>query len=87
MCLALRSWWADVPRLELVSLSQRGRLVDSWVGRRASPFALGGPTRLTLGWSLYAVRLGFELTAGRADALALRSWWADVPRLELVALS
>ena len=82
MCLALRSWWADVPRLELVSLSQRGRRLDSWVGRRASPFALGGPTRLTLGWSLYAVRLGFELTAGRADALALRSWWADVPRLE-----
>ena len=49
-------------------------LGDSWVGRRASPFALGGPTRLTLGWSLYADHLGFVLTAGRADVLALHSW-------------
>ena len=43
------------------------------MGRRALPFALGGPTRLALGGSLYAVRLRIEPTAGRADALPLQT--------------
>ena len=76
-----------MPRLELVSLSQRGRRLDSWVGRRASPFALGGPTRLTLSWSPFAVPWVHKLTAEWPMCLTLRSWWADVPHLGLVALS
>ena len=82
-CLTLRSWWADAPHLELVSLCRSfGIRVDSWAGRRARPPLLVG-RRASPEW--VALSQALETAVG-PTCLGLRPWWADAPHLGLVSL-
>ena len=87
-CLGLRPWWADAPHLGLVSLCRSlGIRVDSWAGRRARPSLLAGADVLRLGLvSLSQILETARRQLGGPTCLALRSWWADAPRLGWVSL-